>query len=245
MADWRLYRYRNSDGSSKDWAVKTNPDGSITTRWGKTAARLPGVSTRRGVRQFDIERQKQAKGYVFVAEVNIDREGRVFLPGQVMPELPEPPLPAMGALYWHVECRANPDSGMTMVSEIRRLFEVLHSLSENETLSDRCWSGWQPLLDLSVKALPFVQSGQIRQADGILPWLFLMALKHQAIDGVEIGMATESSREVSVDLKAEAEVLAFFGTDLDSIRATAEVLGLLKPRLNLALALSGSDDCWF
>ena len=245
MADWHLYRHRNNDGSSKDWAVKTNRDGSITTRWGKTAARLPGVSTRRGVRQFDIERQKQAKGYVFVAEVDIDREGRVFLPGQVMAELPEPPLPAMGTLYWHVECSANPDSGMAMVSEIRRLFEVLHSLSENETLSDRCWSGWQPLLELSVNAAPFVQSGQIRQADGVLPWLFLMALKQQAIDGVEIGMATESSREVSVDLKAEAEVLAFFGTDLDRIRATAEVLGLLKPRLNLALALSGSDDCWF
>ena len=86
MATWSLYRYRNRDGSSKDWAVRTNPDGSITTRWGKTADRLPGVSTRNGVRQFDIEKQKQAKGYVFVAEVEIDSEGKVFLPGQVMPE---------------------------------------------------------------------------------------------------------------------------------------------------------------
>ena len=86
MATWSLYRYRNRDGSSKDWAVRTNPDGSITTRWGKTADRLPGVSTRSGVRQFDIEKQKQAKGYVFVAEVEIDSEGKVFLPGQVLPE---------------------------------------------------------------------------------------------------------------------------------------------------------------
>ena len=58
MTTWSLYRYRNRDGSSKDWAVRTNPDGSITTRWGKTADRLPGVSTRRGVRQFDIERER-------------------------------------------------------------------------------------------------------------------------------------------------------------------------------------------
>jgi hypothetical protein len=43
----------------------------------------------------------------------------------------------------------------------------------------------------------------------------------------------------------EKEVLAFFGTDLDSIRETAEVLGLLKPRLNLASAMSDTDDCWF
>jgi hypothetical protein len=121
----------------------------------------------------------------------------------------------------------------------------MQSLSDNETMPDQSWAGWQQLLDLSVNAKPFVQSGQIKQAHGVLPWLFLMALKHKALDGVEIGIATESSREVSVDLKAEQDVLDFFGTDLDSVRATAEILGLLKPRLNLALALSGSDDCWF
>jgi len=242
MAAWRLYRYRNRDGSSKDWAVRTNPGGSITTRWGKTADRLPGVSTRNGVRQFDIEKKKQAKGYVFVAEVEIDSEGTVFLSGQVMPE--PPPLP-VGALYWHIECRANPDTRAALAGEVRRLLGAMQSLSDNETMPDQSWAGWQQLLDLSVNAEPFVQSGQIKQAHGVLPWLLLMALKHQALDGVEIGIATESSREVSVDLKAEQDVLAFFGTDLDSIRATAEILGLLKPRLNLALALSDTDDCWF
>ncbi|UOA07340.1 hypothetical protein [Methylobacter sp. S3L5C] len=245
MAAWRLYRHRNSDGGSKDWAVKTNPDGSITSRWGKTAARLPGVSTRNGIRQFDIERQKQAKGYVFVAEVDIDSEGQVFLSGQAMHEHPESPLPAIGTLYWHIEYRANPATGMALASEIRRLFDVVQALTEYEAIHEQTWSGWQQLLDLSVNAEPFVQSGQIRQAHGVLPWLFLLALKRQAINGVEIGMATESSREVSVDLKAEPDILAFFGTDLDSIRAIAELLGLLKPRLNLALALCDTDDCWF
>jgi hypothetical protein len=50
---------------------------------------------------------------------------------------------------------------------------------------------------------------------------------------------------MSANLKAEHNVLDFFGTDLDSIRATAEILGLLKPRLNLAAVLSDSDDYWF
>jgi hypothetical protein len=245
MAAWSLYRYRNPDGSSKDWAVRTNPDGSITTRWGKTADRLPGVSTRNGVRQFDIERAKQAKGYVFVAEVEIDSEGKVFLPGQVMPESPEPPLPAIGALYWHIECRANPDTGLALAIEVRRLLGIMQALSEHETTPGQSWPGWQQLLDLSLNAEPFVQSGQIKQAHGVLPWLLLMALKHQALEGVEIGIATESSREVSANLKAEQDVLDFFGTDLDSIRATAEILGLLKPRLNLASVLSDTDDCWF
>src|SRR5664279_1492792 len=82
MAAWSLFRYRNSDGSSKDWAVTTNPDASISTRWGKTAARLPSINTRQGIKQFDIERQKQAKGYSFVAEVTIDSDGKISFPGQ-------------------------------------------------------------------------------------------------------------------------------------------------------------------
>jgi hypothetical protein len=88
-------------------------------------------------------------------------------------------------------------------------------------------------------------SGQIKQVHGVLPWLFLLALKSKGFKGVEIAMATETARDLSVDLKAEQDVLAFLGADLDSIRETAEVLGLLKPRLNLAAAMSDTDDCWF
>ena len=245
MATWSLYRYRNRDGSSKDWAVRTNPDGSITTRWGKTADRLPGVSTRSGVRQFDIERAKQAKGYVYVAEVEIDSEGKVFLAGQVRPEHSVPSLPAIGALYWHIECRADPDTGLALGIEVRRLLDIMQALSEYGANPEQTWPGWQQLLDLSLNAEPFVQSGQIKQAHGVLPWLLLMALKHQALEGVEIGIATENSRELSADIKAEPEVLAWFGTDLDSVRPVAEMLGLLNPRLNLASALSDTDDCWF
>ena len=211
----------------------------------KPRTALPGASTRNGVRQFDIEKQKQAKGYVFVAEVEIDSEGKVFLPGQVMPELPEAPLPAIGALYWHIECRADPDTGLALAIEVRRLLGIMQALSEHEAIPTQSWPGWQQLLDLSLNAEPFVQSGQIKQANGVLPWLFLLALKHQVLDGVEIGIATESSREVSANMKAEQDVLDFFGTDLDSIRETAEILGLLKPRLNLAAVLSDTDDCWF
>ena len=72
-----------------------------------------------------------------------------------------------------------------------------------------------------------------------------MALKHKLLKGVELGITTDSSREVSIDLKAEQAVLDFFGTDLGSIREIAEILGLLEPRLNLALVLSDTDDCWF
>jgi hypothetical protein len=242
MAAWRLYRYRHSDGRSKDWAVRANADGTITTRWGRTAARLPGVSTRRGVRQFDLEKQKQAKGYVFVAEVEIDSEGHVLFPE---PAKPDPPATSGGALYWHIDCRASQETCLALVSEIRRLIDVIQSLPDHAVMPHPIREGWQRLSDLALGAEPFSQSGQIKTAHGVLPWLFLMALKQQGFAGVEIGIATENSREVSADLKAEQDVLDFFGTDLDRIRATAEMLGLLNPWLNLASVLSDTDDRWF
>jgi hypothetical protein len=242
MAAWRLYRYRHSDGRSKDWAVRANADGTITTRWGRTAPRLPGVSTRRGVRLFDIEKQKQAKGYVFVAEVEIDSEGYVLFPDLAKPD---PPATSGGALYWHIDCRASQETCLALASEIRRLIDAIQSLPDYAAMPHPLWEGWQRLNDLALGAEPFSQSGQIKPAHGVLPWLFLMALKQQGFAGVEIGLATENSREVSADLKAEQDVLDFFGTELDRIRGTAEMLGLLKPRLNLASVLSDTDDRWF
>jgi len=242
MAAWRLYRYRHSDGRSKDWAVRANADGTITTRWGRTATRLPGVSTRRGVRLFDIEKQKQAKGYVFVAEVDIDGEGHVLFPE---PAKPDPPASSGGALYWHIDCRAKQEVCLALASAIRCLIDVILSLPDYAAMPHPIREGWQRLSDLALGTEPFSQSGQIRPDHGVLPWLFLMTLKQQGFAGVEVGIATESSREVSTNLKAEQDVLDFFGTDLDRIRGTAEILGLLKPRLNLASVLSGTDDRWF
>ncbi|PPD46933.1 MAG: hypothetical protein CTY16_08315 [Methylobacter sp.] len=248
MAAWRLYRHRNADGSSKDWAVSTNPDGSITTRWGKTAPHLAGANTRNGIRQSDIEREKQAKGYMFVAEVDIDGAGNVSI--QIVPapdpqpSKPSPPVPVV-ALYWHIDCRANRQTRKALAAEVKRLAGVINAISDSKTRPEQSWAGWQQLTELTLMAGRFEHSGQIKPAQGVMPLLFLLALKHRYFAGVEIDMATENSREVSVDLKAEHEVLAFFGTDLDSIRPIAESLGLLKPRLNLASVLSDTNGCWF
>lgn len=256
MAAWNLYRHRNSDGSSKDWAVRSNSDGSITTRWGKTADSLPGVSNRYGVKQLDIERQKQAKGYVLVGEVDIDVNGNVVFPGKTSatqsqapepdsnPE-PQPTPPVVEALYWTVECRAKQAVRVKLGIEVRRLIGVIQTVSDHQPKPKQDWDGWQQMIDATLNAEVFELSGQIKSAHGVLPWLFLLALKAKGFKGIEIDIATETARDLSVDLKAEQDVLAFFGTDLGSIRETAEILGLLKPRLNLAAAMSDTDDCWF
>ena len=258
MAVWNLYRHRNSDGSSKDWAVTTHPDGSISTRWGKTAARLPSVNTRHGIRQFDIERQKQAKGYVFVAEVAIDSDGNVAFSGQSQNPGGQQAEPdenrqaeaehsrsMVTTLYWHIDCKADHDTWVNLGLEVRRMLSDLQACDECFAQAEQDWDGWQQLLDLTLKRHAFTQSGQIQQTHGVMPWLLLMALKHKGFAGIDIGIATEHSRELSAELKDEPEVLAFFGTDLDSIRPAAERLGLLKPKLNLALAMADQDDSWF
>ena len=138
MATWNLFRHRNRDGSSKDWAVKSNSDGSITTRWGKTASCLPSSGTPSGMSQSTIERQKRNKGYVFVAEVDIDQGGNVTFPSQnqngnliQQPEAdvstglqPDNSRSVVGTLYWHIDCKADDDTCITLCIEVRRMLEI-------------------------------------------------------------------------------------------------------------------------
>ena len=253
MAAWNLFRHRNPDGSSKDWAIRSNADGGITTRWGKTANRLPGVSNRYGVKQRDIERQKLAKGYVWVGLVDIDVNGNVRFPDTTLstnPSVPEAtaldtqPV-TVDKLYWHVDCRAGQATLLEMGIALRRWLGDLEAWSQAQGLAVSDWSGWQRLIDASLGDEGFDLSGQIYLEHGVLPWLWLMALKHAAFPGVSVDIATESSCDVSADLKAETEVLALFETDIETFRPLAETLGLLKPRLNLALAMADHTDHWF
>lgn len=244
MAVWSLFRYRNSDGSSKDWAVITNADGSISTRWGKTASHLPSINTRTGIRQHDIERQKQAKGYVFVGEVEIDDDGNIRLPQSGPMPAQTPPI-TVDKLYWHVDCRAGHATLLDMGIALRRWLGDLEAWSRAQGLATSNWSGWQRLVDASLGDEAFDLSGQIHLEHGVLPWLWLMALKRAAFPGVSVDIATESGRDVSANLKAETEVLVLFETDIEVLRPLAEKLGLLKPRLDLALAMTDHTDHWF
>ena len=258
MAAWNLYRYRKSDGSSKDWAVTTNPDASVSTRWGKTANRLPGTSIRFGIRKHDLERQKRNKGYVFVSKVDIDQDGNVTFPNlNQNAQISKPEVNGerdvdtdssrsrVEALYWHIDCHAEREVCLDLGIAIRRMIGDLQAGMDNLPPVEQDWNDWQKLIDLTLEPQAFTHSGQIHKVHGMSPCLFLLALKHKAFAGVEIDIATENGREVSTDLKTEQEVLAFFGADIENIRPVAEVLGLLKPKLDLASALSGTDDCWF
>ena len=36
ISTWELFRFYHGDGSSKDWAIHDNGNGTVTTRWGPT-----------------------------------------------------------------------------------------------------------------------------------------------------------------------------------------------------------------
>jgi predicted DNA-binding WGR domain protein len=71
MSAYELYRCIREDGTSKDWAVRINPDGTVTTRWGRTGRKLINIQTR-NVDPETLKRSKAKKGYIRVGHFDID-----------------------------------------------------------------------------------------------------------------------------------------------------------------------------
>ena len=111
-------------------------------------------------------------------------------------------------LYWHIDCTADRDTCVTLGIEVRRMLGH-SSCDEMFPKPEQDWDGWQQLIDHTLNPQSFTQSGQIQQVHGVMPWLLLMALKFKGFVNLEIGMASENSREISADLKAEPEVWRF------------------------------------
>jgi predicted DNA-binding WGR domain protein len=63
---WTLFRYRNADGTSKDWAYRRLPDGGLEICWGRTGAVSHRQTYAAGDAGAILQRaqQKQRKGYV-------------------------------------------------------------------------------------------------------------------------------------------------------------------------------------
>jgi predicted DNA-binding WGR domain protein len=245
MAEFELYRYTHADGSSKDWAIRLNGDGSFTTRWGRTGSRLPQDNTKPLRHPDEVHHLKQAKrrkGYELIGHVQIDAAGNLLTSVQGVTPATPPVRPRIKAVYWSIEL-TNPGKPAVrdrLGNRVQALIGLIKAAGDIEASSR--WDGWRQLIDLTESDALVELSGQIRQGHGVIPLLFLMALRQSALDDVQIGIAGEEAREIG-DLKAELELLAWFGTDLESVRLLAEALELLQPRINLT-TLAG-DDFYF
>ena len=244
---YELYRYQNPDGSSKDWAIRDNGDGTYTKRWGKTGTRLQSKDfVLNDPDNFWREKQaKERKGYIPVGKFFIDNDGNlstvppaslasyVNVPSQVQVD---------PRIYWRIKI-ADPLLGKPVLEFFRgqvRAFAqaVIEAYPSCE---------WVIAINSRYRDISFVKSeaGSFLKEDGVAPLLLLMALKKAAPDGIAIALSHDDNVEISHKLKLEGQALSFFGSDLESVRATAETIGLLDKRLDLAMVESNVGNYYF
>lgn len=234
---YAFYRYDNTDGSSKDWAVRDHGDGTYTSRWGKTGAKLQSKTFQNMLPMQDHISEKLRKGYKYIGEFFIDDDGKLSTeqPGSLIGTTTND-----SRIYWRI-----------------RIPSTLANSPHLPFLKG--WSAGQALI-LS-KAFPdcpwikevvnghgdFVQNnaGSLLKEAGVAPLLWLMAIKRRAECGITISMSHEDGVEISSDLRKESEVLSFFGVELESIREIAERIGLLEKRVDLSQIASEQADFYF
>ena len=236
ISTWELFRFHHGDGSSKDWAIHDNGDGTVTTRWGPTSDTLPSSSTRK--KGFhDLVLQKTRKGYQHMGPVEMDENGRIV--SRVAHQ--QRPVPVDPKIYWRIKPPGviDADTRSNLAGHMARLQGKAQGYP-----AIQAWNGRDSIARLCGHNATVVSaSGQVAKEDGIQPVLWLMALKRE-VDYVHI--ADEMGVDISTDISAETGVLRFFDTDIAQIRPMAEALGLLRPRLNIAEAVASPvEDCWF
>jgi predicted DNA-binding WGR domain protein len=226
-----LYRHLNADGSSKDWAIRVDGD-TFTTRWGKTGHRLPQSKTKRTAKSDPVcsglIRSKEAKGYRFVGNVLIDGDGNVRFPSRPPATVAEPETGVEEAIYWRIRIGRTLDG--EAVAAFRRAAHAkllcVEPFAPPRNDGGPFIDGW-PVHGNS-------QAGQLNPGHGVMPLLYLMALKRSAPPGMAVSIASEDEVEISDNPKLEARALKFFGADLESVREAAEALELMQKRIDFS-----------
>jgi hypothetical protein len=244
---YELYRYYNPDGSSKDWAVRNNGNGTYTKRWGKTGTRLQS-------RDFPLndpnifwkEKQaKQRKGYILVGEYFIDNDGNLSTVPPVSPApVANPPNQEQEGLriYWRIKI---PEK--LVGKPVLEFFRGQVRAFAQAVIEAYPSCEWVIAINSRYRDISFVKSeaGSFLKEDGVGPLLLLMALKKAAPDGISITLSHDDQVEISHKLRLEGQALSFFGSDLESVRETAEMIGLLDKRLDLAMVESNVGNYYF
>ena len=234
---YQLYSFLNSDGSSKTWGVCFNGDGSFTSIWGKTGAKMS--SRTKGISHPDdvqkLIRSKERKGYEYLG-------GSFYLgdDGKVVTSPPsvhlEPDFPSENPqIYWTIKYINNlPSENFNSFKQLSDRFKAIFSRYGKNFDQD-------PIR----KSELIKNSGIINKEDGVFVFLFLLALKKFAPVGVTVSLSHEDGVEISDQLKLEIEALSYFDTNLESIRSISEEIGLLQKRFDLSTIAPELEDFYF
>ncbi len=109
MPNFALYRYDNSNGTQKDWAIEMNPKSQTEciTRFGSSDNRSSNphylrnfrvVSTFNGNSVSNRETKKKAKGYYFVTNIDLDDDGMLIDSDEGRLSVAKPKDPSL--FYW-------------------------------------------------------------------------------------------------------------------------------------------------
>ena len=227
MSTYELYRCIRDDGTSKDWAVRINPDGSITTRWGRTGKKLINIQTRK-IDPEALKRSKARKGYRWIGAFEIDVLGRIESDRHCD--------------RCHVVQASTPNIHWQMALGVRVDERELTEWHEGvvSSLHDQG-------VELDASALPDAKvsgMGIVTCAD-VAILLGLLLMKQRTPLGVCFTLRLPNQREIGADIDEVSDILAALRSDLPSIRPLAESLGLLTPRIDLRMAIVSDRQCWF
>lgn len=242
---FELFRYRNPGGSSKDWAIRVNGDGTYTKRWGKTGTRLTAKDFPMS-HPDDVHMEKRGKlnkGYQSLGMCFIDDDGNIStLPPASSKPAGEDPHPTQdeARIYWRIKIPSNVDS--TAVSLLKGL-ATGYAIAVLSVYPDCAW-----VEKIKDGHGDFIKpgAGSLLKENGVGSLLLLMTLKKKGVpNGVTVTLSHEDGVEISDQLKLESQALSFFDTDLESVRSLAESIDLLDKRLDLSTVETFVEDFYF
>ena len=93
---WTLFRYRNADGTSKDWAYRLLPNGAAEVCWGRTGQITQSRAYARGQARDILRRarDKQHKGYVPLGDALLRNGSLEPVPPESASSIPRSPAPS-------------------------------------------------------------------------------------------------------------------------------------------------------
>jgi hypothetical protein len=91
---WTLFRHRNADGTSKDWAYRCLADGGLEICWGRTGAVSQRQTYGAAQTQEILQRaqQKQRGGYVPLGDTELRHGALQPIPDATPTQTPPSPL---------------------------------------------------------------------------------------------------------------------------------------------------------
>lgn len=238
---FHVYRFYHADGSSKDWAICDNGNGTYTKRWGKTGTRLQSKDfTLNDPNNFWRETQaKESKGYIPIGKFYIDDNGVLTSATEKTAPMEPPKEPEQ--IYWRIHNTrpVQPLAKDIFRGEVMGYVECLLSV-----FPGNAWlQGMYDLYNNPKMEIPL--AGSLQKQNSVASLLLLMTLKKVAVEPIKVSLAFEDDLEISDQLKLEKQALAFFDTDLESVRDIAVALKLIEKPIVLAAINTNIADLFF